>query len=97
MTTNAIESTVAVVGAGLGGMSAAICLAQAGYAVTLYDKNPQVGGKLNLLKAAGYTFDLGPSILTLPHVFERLFAGSGKRMSDYIPIRPVRPHWRNFF
>ena len=88
---------VAVVGAGLGGISAAISLAQEGYAVTLFEKNRQIGGKLNELKAEGYTFDLGPSILTLPHIFQRLFERSGKRMEDYFPIRTLRPHWRNFF
>jgi diapolycopene oxygenase len=88
---------VAVVGAGLGGISAAISLAQEGYAVTLFDKNRQIGGKLNELKADGFTFDLGPSILTLPHLFRRLFERSGKRMEDYVAIRPLRPHWRNFF
>ena len=94
---NQSRKTVAVVGAGLGGVSAAISLAQEGYAVTLFDKNQQIGGKLNELKAEGYTFDLGPSILTLPHLFRRLFERSGKRMEDYIPIRTLRPHWRNFF
>jgi len=88
---------VAVVGAGLGGISSAISLAQAGYAVEVYEKNAQIGGKLNVLTSEGYTFDLGPSILTLPHYFERLFELSGKRMSDYFTIFPVRPHWRNFF
>lgn len=88
---------VIVIGSGLGGLSAAISLAQEGYQVAIHEKNPQIGGKLNVLKAQGYTFDLGPSILTLPHIFERLFERSGKQMSDYIPIRPLRPHWRNFF
>jgi diapolycopene oxygenase len=88
---------VAVVGAGLGGVSAAISLAQEGYAVTLFDKNRQIGGKLNELKAEGYTFDLGPSIFTLPHIFRRLFERSDKRMEDYFSIRALRPHWRNFF
>lgn len=88
---------VVVVGSGLGGLSAAISLAQEGYAVDIYEKNAQIGGKLNTLSAEGYTFDLGPSILTLPHIFERLFERSGKHMADYIPIRKVRPHWRNFF
>jgi diapolycopene oxygenase len=91
------QKTVTVIGSGLGGLSAAISLAQAGYDVTIHEKNPQIGGKLNVLKEQGYTFDLGPSILTLPHIFERLFERSGKKMSDYIPIRTVRPHWRNFF
>ena len=48
-------------------------------------------------KERGYTLDLGPSILTLPHVFERLFERSGRRMKDFIPMRTLRPHWRNFF
>lgn len=88
---------VVVVGAGLGGISAAISLTQEGYAVTLVDKNPWLGGKLSELKLDGYTFDLGPSILTLPQYFERLFERSGKRMRDYFSIRPVRPHWRCVF
>jgi diapolycopene oxygenase len=88
---------VIVIGSGLGGLSAGISLAQEGYAVTIHEKNAQVGGKLNVLKERGYTFDLGPSILTLPHIFERLFERSGRRMKDYIPIRALRPHWRNFF
>lgn len=88
---------VLVIGAGLGGLSAAISLRQAGYEVEVFEKNEKIGGKLNVLKAGGYTFDLGPSILTLPHIFERLFERSGRRMADYFSIRPVRPHWRNFF
>ncbi len=92
-----MKKKVIVLGAGLGGISAAISLAQEGYQVEIHEKNAQIGGKLNLLQTEGYTFDLGPSILTLPHLFERLFERSGRRMADYIPIRPVRPHWRNFF
>jgi diapolycopene oxygenase len=92
-----MSRNVVVIGAGLGGLSAAISLAQEGYAVTVHEKNAKIGGKLNVLKERGYTFDLGPSILTLPHIFERLFARSGRKMNDYIPIRALRPHWRNFF
>lgn len=88
---------VIVIGAGLGGLSAAISLAQEGYQVEVFEKNAKIGGKLNVLTEQGYTFDLGPSILTLPHIFERLFQRSGRRLADYIPIRPLRPHWRNFF
>ncbi len=88
---------VIVIGSGLGGLSAAISLKQAGYNVEVFEKNDQIGGKLNVLKERGYTFDLGPSILTLPHIFERLFERSGRKMSDYFSIRALRPHWRNFF
>ncbi len=88
---------VAIIGAGLGGISAAISLAQEGFRVEVFEKNDRLGGKLNLLEAEGYTFDLGPSILTLPHIFERLFTRSGKQLSDYVELRTLRPHWRNFF
>ncbi|MFH1732188.1 MAG: phytoene desaturase family protein [Planctomycetota bacterium] len=88
---------VAVVGAGLGGLSAAISLAADGYDVEVFEKNDGPGGKLNVLKTEGFSFDLGPSILTLPHVFERLFERHGRRMSDAVTIRHVEPHWRNFF
>lgn len=88
---------VAVVGAGLGGLSAALSLAIEGFDVEVFEKNETIGGKLNLLKAEGYQFDLGPSILTLPKLFARIFERAGRRMEDYIPIRAVRPHWRNVF
>jgi diapolycopene oxygenase len=88
---------VIVIGAGLGGLSAAISLRQSGYEVAVFEKNPKIGGKLNVLKERGYSFDLGPSILTLPEFFDRLFQRSGRQMADYIHIRPLRPHWRNFF
>ncbi|NCC52022.1 MAG: phytoene desaturase [Spartobacteria bacterium] len=91
------KKKIIVIGSGLGGISAAITLAQEGYEVSVYEKNDRIGGKLNVLTTQGYTFDMGPSILTLPHIFERLFTRSGKKMADYIPIRTLQPHWRNFF
>jgi len=88
---------VIVIGAGLGGLSAAISLATAGFSVQLIEKNDKVGGKLNIMTKDGFTFDLGPSILTMPHIFEALFKGAGKNMADYVQIQKVEPHWRNFF
>jgi len=90
------KSTV-VIGAGLGGLSAAISLAAAGYSVRVHEKNPQAGGKLNVLSRDGFTFDLGPSIFTLPRIFQALFERAGRRFEDYVAIQPVSPHWRNFF
>lgn len=91
------KKSVLVIGGGLGGLSAAISLAQKGYAVSLYEKNDHIGGKVNRLEQDGFGFDLGPSILTMPHVFEKLFQGSGKRMSDYIPTQRLEREWRSFF
>ena len=89
--------SVIVIGGGLGGLSAAISLAQKGYAVSLYEKNEHIGGKVNRLEQDGFGFDLGPSILTMPHIFDKLFQGSGKRMEDYVPIQRLEREWRSFF
>ncbi|WP_226672105.1 phytoene desaturase family protein [Rossellomorea aquimaris] len=91
------NKTVLIIGGGLGGVSAAITLAQAGYDVSLYEKNTHIGGKLNRLEQDGFGFDLGPSILTMPQIFEKLFAASGKSMKDYVQIERLDHQWRSFF
>ena len=88
---------VIVIGAGLGGLSAAISLATEGHAVTVLEKNLGPGGKLNGAEQSGFRFDLGPSILTMPHVFSALFERAGKSMSDYVRFHELSTHWRNFF
>lgn len=97
MTAAVNKKHVAVIGAGLGGLSAAIMLARTGFRVTVFEKNAHVGGKLNLLQTQGFSFDLGPSIFTLPHIFRPLFEGDGKCLEDYITLQRVDPQWRNFF
>lgn len=91
------SKTILIIGGGLGGLSAAISLAQSGYKVSLYEKNKHLGGKVNRLEQDGFGFDLGPSILTMPDIFERLFEASGKEMSDYIPTVKLNHQWRSFF
>lgn len=91
------KKNVVVIGAGLGGMSASIMLAQRGFDVTLLEKNDHLGGKLNVLKSQGFSFDLGPSIFTLPQFFRPLFEGRGRRLEDYVSLQRVDPQWRNFF
>ena len=77
--------------------TAAISLGAEGYDVQIFEKNDQIGGKLNLMEKDGFTFDLGPSIFTLPQFFEALFKRAGKKMEDYVQLDAVTPHWRNFF
>ncbi len=89
--------SVAIIGGGLGGLSAAISCANRGYTVSLFEKNDKVGGKLNILKKEGFSFDLGPSILTLPHIFKKLFEEAGKNFNEYVDIVSLDTHWRNFF
>ena len=87
-----------IIGGGLGGLSAAISLAQLKeYEIHVLEKNAHLGGKLNINVKNGFTFDLGPSIITMPYIFEHLFTMHDKKMSDYLEFETVTPHWRNFF
>ena len=88
---------VIVIGAGLGGLSAACRLAKAGCDVTILEKNETVGGKVNLVEANGYKFDTGASLLTMRHVFEDLFNFCGKRLEDYLDIVALDPICRYFW
>ena len=91
------SARVVVVGAGLGGLSAAAGMAARGLQVEIYEKNERIGGKLNLHEQDGFAFDLGPSIIILPHLFERIFERAGRRMQDYVVFDELSPQWRSFF
>jgi phytoene desaturase len=82
---------VVVIGAGLGGLATAARLAHAGFSVTVLEKNDTVGGKMNTWLQRGYTFDTGPSLLTMPFVLRGLFEDVGRRMEDYLDLVPLRP------
>ena len=88
---------VGVIGAGLGGLAAACTLAARGHKVILFDKNPWLGGKAAVLEEDGWRFDMGPTILTVPAVLERVFTEAGRRMSDYLDLVRLDPQWRCFF
>ncbi|MEK5057238.1 phytoene desaturase [Paenibacillus sp. FSL H7-0326] len=86
-----------VIGGGLGGLSAAMRLAADGHEVTVLEKNERAGGKLNVRSGEGYSFDTGPSILTMPWVLEQLFESTGRQLSDYMKLVRIEPQWRTFF
>lgn len=88
---------ILVLGAGIGGLSAAIHLAAKGHRVTVLEKNPSVGGKMSEVRAEGFRFDTGPSVMTMKHVFEDLFHTAGKQMEDYLTFMPIDPLNRYFF
>lgn len=92
-----MSKQVAIIGAGLGGISCAIRLAALGLKVDVFEQGAQPGGKMNLLKAEGFTFDTGPSLITMPWVFEELFEVAGRKAIDFISMEQLRPLARYHF
>ena len=88
---------VLVIGAGLGALSGALRLAKMGFAVTLFEKNETVGGKLNEKKIGEYRFDTGPSLLTMPFVIDELFEFCGFARRDLLDFVPIEPICRYFY
>ncbi|WP_246849489.1 phytoene desaturase family protein [Rubellimicrobium arenae] len=86
-----------IIGGGLGGLAAACTLAARGHKVTLFEKNPWLGGKAAVLEEGGFRFDMGPTILTMPRVLERIFSEAGRDMSDYLQLIRLDPQWRCFY
>lgn len=92
-----MSKEIIIIGAGLGGLSAACRLAKAGFSVSVLEKNETVGGKVNTVEAEGYKFDTGASLLTMRHVLEELFEFCGTLTEDYLEIVPLEPICRYFW
>ncbi len=67
---------------------------RAGHDVTVFERNDVVGGKLATLTRDGYTFDIGPSLITLPHVFDELFRVAGTTLADEVDLVRLDPQFR---
>ncbi len=83
-----------VVGAGFGGIAAALRLRALGYRVTLCEALDQPGGRARVFRQDGFTFDAGPTVITAPHLFDELFALFGERLADHVEMVPVDPYYR---
>ncbi len=88
---------VIVIGSGFAGLSAATSLAQAGYEVTILEKNSVPGGRARQFVAEGFTFDMGPSWYWMPDVFEQYFAQFGKKPADYYDLVRLDPSYSIIF
>ncbi len=85
---------VIVVGAGIGGLAAAIRLAAGGQRVLLLEAAPEAGGKAGVVEIDGVEIDTGPSVLTMPHVFDELLALAGMRLEAEAPLETPSPFMR---
>ncbi|MEN7549854.1 phytoene desaturase family protein [Rapidithrix thailandica] len=88
---------VAIIGSGFSGLAASSCLAQAGFEVTVFEKNSSAGGRARKLEAQGFTFDMGPSWYWMPDVFDTFFKSFGKTSADYYDLVRLDPSYRIFF
>jgi phytoene desaturase len=94
------KKEIAIIGGGLGGLSAAIYLAatlKKRAKITIYEKESHLGGKMNEVRLGSYRFDCGPGLLTMPEVLRDLFRVCDKQLEDYLDIVQVEPINRYFF
>ncbi|MBK1700642.1 phytoene desaturase [Thiococcus pfennigii] len=83
-----------VIGSGFGGLAAAVRLGARGYRVTVLERLDAPGGRAYVYRQDGFTFDAGPTIITMPSLLEELWQLCGRRLADDIELRPVSPFYR---
>ena len=88
---------VVIVGAGLGGLSAALRLAGAGRKVTVVERESVPGGRNGLLNKDGYSFDTGPTVLTMPDLIQDALSCVGEDIKDWLELIPLDPLYRAFY
>jgi phytoene desaturase len=88
---------VVVIGAGFGGLTAAIRLRAMGWPVLVLEATDQPGGRASVFKKDGFTFDAGPTVITAPYLIDELFQMVGRDPKDYYELLPVDPFYRVMF
>jgi phytoene desaturase len=95
MTTTTISTPHGIViGAGFGGIAAALRLRAKGYRVTLLDRGNAIGGRAQIFERDGFRHDAGPTVITAPFLFEELFALFGEKLADHVTLVPLTPWYR---
>ena len=89
--------TVLVIGAGFGGIAAALRMRAKGFDVTLVDRLNAIGGRAQVFERGGFKHDAGPTVITAPFLFDELFELFGETRSDHIEFRPLDPWYRFYF
>ena len=86
-----------IIGSGFGGLALANRLQAKGFQVRLFEKNEKVGGHAYQLQQKGYTFDMGPSLITAPDIIDGVFKAAGRNMTDYLDLIYLDPFYRIYF
>jgi phytoene desaturase len=80
------QKKAVIIGAGLGGLATALRLAAKGWNVSIFERSATPGGKMNHWKTNGFTFDTGPSLITMPDIFQELYRTAGSDLRDHIEL-----------
>jgi len=91
------SATAIIIGAGFGGIAAALRLRAKGYKVTILDRCTALGGRAQVFERDGFRHDAGPTVITAPFLVEELFSLFGERMADFIDLVPLKPWYRFHF
>lgn len=95
--TKGTRARAVVIGAGFGGLAAAVRLRAMGYEVTVLEALDQPGGRARVFRRDGFTFDAGPTVITAPYLLDELFTLVGRDARDYFELMPVDPFYRILF
>jgi len=91
------KKKILIVGAGPGGLSAGMLLLSKGYDVEIFEKERVVGGRNAEIKQDGFTFDVGPTILTVKFILDEIFAEAGEKTKDYLHFDLMKPLYRLYY
>jgi len=91
------NNSIAIIGAGIGGLAAALRLSDAGLDVTVFDSASDVGGKMRTVASAAGPIDAGPTVFTMRHVFEKLFDDVGESLGDHLTLTPAKILARHYW
>lgn len=85
---------IAVIGAGPGGLAAAMLLAKRGFDVEIFEKEDKIGGRNSYIKKNGYTFDIGPTFFMMPFILEEIFKETGRDLHNYVDMKLLDPYYQ---